>query len=83
MRSAFTHPDVLETFQPTLIMTATSALEMSAAVYSRGQLRKAGVDAELYVLDGLWHGFAGDPSLPESIDFQNAIVSFFNRQLGR
>ena len=59
------------------------APEMSAAVYSHAQLVKAGVDADLHVFEGLWHGFAGDPALPESRDYQDVIVRFFDRELQR
>ena len=77
------HPGVLAKFPPTLLITSTRAPEMSAAVYSHAQLVKAGVDADLHVFEGLWHGFAGDPALPESRDYQDVIVRFFDRELQR
>jgi acetyl esterase/lipase len=79
--SPLQHPEALKRFPPTLFMTATRAPEMSAAVTSHNRLRSLGVEAELYVWDGLWHGFAGDPDLPESIAFQEAIVRFFDAHL--
>jgi len=75
------HPTVLAKFPPTLMITSTRAPEMSAAVYSHAQLVKAGVDADLHVFEGLWHGFAADPRLPESRDYQDVIARFFDREL--
>jgi acetyl esterase/lipase len=77
------HPDVLARFPPTLFITSTRAPEMSAAVYSHAQLVKAGARADLHVFEGLWHGFAGDVALPESRDYQDVIVRFFDRELQR
>lgn len=81
--SPLQHPKVLSDFPPTLFITATRAPEMSAAVFSHQQLIKAGVDARLFVFEGMWHGFAGDVTLPESQDYTTDIVSFFDEQLGR
>lgn len=77
------HPEVLAKFPPTLFITSTRAPEMSAAVYSHAQLVKVGVDADLHVFEGLWHGFAGDARLPEFRDYQDVIVRFFDRELDR
>jgi len=77
------HPGVLAKFPPTLIITSTRAPEMSAAVYSHAQLVKAGAVADLHVFEGLWHGFAADPRLPESREYQDVIVRFFDRELKR
>ena len=75
-------PAVLAKFPPTLIITATRDTALSAAIYTHTQLVKAGVDADLHVWEGLWHGFFGDPDLPESQDAYNVIVKFFDRHLG-
>jgi acetyl esterase/lipase len=74
---------VLAKFPPTLILTATRDTALSPALYTHTQLVKAGVEAELHVWDGLWHGFFGDPDLPESRDANEVIVRFFDRHLGR
>jgi len=69
-------------FPPTLIVTATRGFEMSGAVYTHNQLVKRGVDAELHVWDGLFHGFFYNPDVPESRDCYDIIVKFFERRLG-
>ena len=75
-------PEILEKFPPTLIITATRGFEMSGAVYTHAQLVKAGVDAELHVWEGLFHGFFYNPDVPESRDCYDVIVKFFDRHLG-
>jgi epsilon-lactone hydrolase len=76
-------PEVLAKFPPTLIITATRGFELSAAVYTHSQLVKLGVDAELHVWEGLFHGFFYNPDVPESRDAFDVIVRFFNRHLGK
>ena len=71
------HPDLLAKFPPTLIITATRAMEMSAAVTTHRELVKAGVDAELHVWDGLGHAFFYDPQLPESREAYRVMADFF------
>lgn len=73
---------VLAKFPPTLVITGTRDFAMSSAVYTHSRLVKAGVDAELHVWEGLFHGFFYNPDVPESRDCYNVIVDFFNRHLG-
>ena len=75
-------PEILAKFPPTLIITGTRGFEMSGAVYTHTQLVKQGVDAELHVWEGLFHGFFYNPDVPESRDCYDVIVKFFNRHLG-
>ncbi len=46
------------------------------------KLTRAGVDAELYLLDGLGHAFFKNPDSPESKEAYAVIVDFFDRHLG-
>ena len=75
-------PEVLAKFPPTLIITGTRAFEMSSAVYTHSRLVKLGVDAELHVWEGLFHGFFYNPDVPESRDAYDVIVKFFDHHLG-
>ena len=75
-------PEVLAKFPPTLVITGTRGFELSAALYTHEQLVKAGVDAELHVWEGLFHGFFYNADVPESKDALNVIVKFFDRHLG-
>ena len=76
-------PEVLRKFPPTLIITGTRGFELSSAVYTHSLLVKYGVQAELHVWEGLFHGFFYNPDVPESRDCYDVIVRFFDRQLGR
>ena len=75
-------PEVLAKFPPTLIIAGTRGFELSTALYSHEQLVKAGVDTELHVWEGLFHGFFYNVDVPESKDAWNVIVKFFDRRLG-
>jgi len=75
-------PSLLASFPPTLLLTGTRSMELSGATKSHIQLVRLGVDAELYVWDGMWHGFFVDPTLPEAREACEMIVDFFNRRLG-
>jgi monoterpene epsilon-lactone hydrolase len=78
-----TSKEVLEKFPPTLIVTGTRAFEMSSAVYTHSLLVKYGVEADLHVWEGMFHGFFYNVDVPESRDCYDVIVKFFDRRLGR
>ncbi|WP_425999985.1 alpha/beta hydrolase fold domain-containing protein [Caulobacter sp. DWR1-3-2b1] len=73
--------DLLKRFPPTLLTTATRAMEMSAAVNTHRELVKAGVMADLHVWDGLGHAFFYDPGLPESREAFDVMTGFFQKHL--
>jgi epsilon-lactone hydrolase len=75
--------DVLAKFPPMLVITGTRGFELSNAVYSHTQLVKAGVEADLHVWEGFFHGFFYNPDVPESRDCYDVIVKFFDRHLGQ
>jgi len=79
--SPVSSPDVLAKFPPTLMITGTRGFELSGAIYSHEQLVKAGVETELHVWEGLFHGFFYNVEVPESKDALNVIVKFFDRRL--
>lgn len=74
--------DVLTKFPPTLLVTGTRSMEMSGTVYTHSQLVKVGVDADLHVWEGMFHGFFYNPDVPESRECYDVIVNFFNKHLG-
>lgn len=76
-------PDVLAKFPPTLIVTGTRSFELSNAVYTHAQLVKNGVDADLHVWEGMFHGFFYNPDVPESRECYDVIVRFFAERLGK
>ena len=67
-------------FPRTLVQSGTRDLFLSNAVRLHQSLRRAGISAELHVLEALPHGrFFG---APEDIDFANEVVKFME-SLGR
>jgi len=76
-------PEILAKFPPTLIITGTRGFEMSGAIYTHTQLVKLGVDADLHVWEGLFHGFFYNPDVPESRDCYDVIVKFFDKHLAK
>jgi acetyl esterase/lipase len=44
---------------------------------------KQGVDADLHVWEGMFHGFFYNPDVPESRDCYDVIVRFFASRLGK
>jgi acetyl esterase/lipase len=79
--SPIVSPEILRAFPPTLILTATRAHDMSAAVNTHRELVKAGVDAELHVWDGLNHAFFYNIDLPESREAFDVMAAFFRKHL--
>lgn len=75
-------PEVLAKFPPTLMITGTRDFALSGALYTHSQLVKLGVDAQLHVWDGLFHGFFYNPDVPESQDAYQVMVRFFDKNLG-
>ena len=76
-------PDVLAKFPATLVVSGTRGFELSSAAYTHAQLVKQGVDADLHVWEGMFHGFFYNPDVPESRDCFAVIVKFFDRHLGK
>jgi epsilon-lactone hydrolase len=74
--------EVMKQFPPTLFLTGTRAPEMSAAAQSHLELRDLGVKSELYLFDGLDHGFYSDATFPESKLAFKFITQFFAENLG-
>jgi epsilon-lactone hydrolase len=66
-----------------LIITGTRGFELSGALYTRTELVKQGVDAELNVWEGLFHGFFYNSDVPESRDTFDVMVRFLTGDSGR
>jgi epsilon-lactone hydrolase len=75
--------DVLSKFPSTLLISGTRDMGLSAVVYTHSRLIKSGVEAELHVWEGMWHGFYLDIDLPESQEAYGVIRRFFDKHLGR
>jgi acetyl esterase/lipase len=73
----------LAEFPPTIFFTATRDFAMSGAAYSHRKLLKAGVESDLMIFDGLYHGFMTNPDFPESQEGYALAAAFFDKHLGR
>lgn len=73
---------VIRQFPPTLIITASRGFEMSAAIHAHSQMVRLGVEADLHVWEGLFHGFFYNADVPESREAYAVMVRFFDRHLG-
>ena len=74
---------LLAKFPPTIFFSATRDFAMSASAYSHWKLLKAGVDSELMIFDGLYHGFMTNPDFPEAQEGYKIAAKFFDKHLGR
>jgi len=67
---------------PTLFVTSERDLLLSGTVNLHRAYLNAGVDAHLVVYDALPHAFWYDPRLPEAIEANHIMASFFVKHLG-
>ena len=74
------HADLSE-FPPTLLVTSTRDLVLSATALMHRALRRAGTAAELYVFEALPHGFWFNLNLPETRETLEVMSTFFIRHL--
>jgi monoterpene epsilon-lactone hydrolase len=75
---------VLAKFPPTLVLTGTRAVDLSAAVETHRRLVRQGVNAGLYVMEGGWHAASyGTRGSPEEVDVNTYIGRWFGQHLAR
>ena len=68
---------------PSLFVTSGRDLLLSGTVNLHRAYLNAGVDAHLVVFDALTHAFWYDPHLPEAIEANHIMASFFVKQLNK
>jgi len=74
----------LKHFVPSLLISATRDYALSSVVHTHTQLNRLAIPAELYIWEGLGHGFhVLNPDLPQSREACNVIVKFFKQYLGK
>jgi monoterpene epsilon-lactone hydrolase len=72
----------LSGFPPSLFITSTRDVVLSATSILHRAFLRAGVDAQLIVFEALPHAFWHNPDLPESKEASKFIAAFFSRHLG-
>ncbi|MBV8968161.1 MAG: alpha/beta hydrolase fold domain-containing protein [Verrucomicrobia bacterium] len=73
----------LSGFPPTLFLTSTRDVVLSATSTLHRAFLRAGVDARLIVFEALPHAFWHNPDLPESKEANKFMAEFFERHLGK
>jgi monoterpene epsilon-lactone hydrolase len=71
-------------FPPAILTSGTRDLFLSLTVLTHRKLRRAGVEAELQVYEGMSHAqYNFDPSAPETKEVFTEIARFFDQHLGK
>ncbi len=71
-------------FPPAILTSGTRDLFLSLTVLTHRKLRRAGVEAELQVFEGMSHAqYIFDPTMPESKETFTEIAAFFDKHLGK
>jgi epsilon-lactone hydrolase len=71
-------------FPPAILTSGTRDLFLSLTVLTHRKLRRAGVEAELQVFEGMSHAqYNFDPFVPETKEVFTEIASFFDKHLGK
>jgi len=73
----------LAKFPPTIFFTGTRDMAMSGAAYSHWKLLKVGVESDLMIFDGMYHGAMTNPDFPEHREGYKIAAAFFDKHLGR
>lgn len=76
-------PELLRKFPASLLIAGSRDFSMSSLTFMHRRLRAEGVEAELFVFDGLGHAFYIYPDLPESRETYDILARFFDQHLGR
>jgi epsilon-lactone hydrolase len=74
---------LLARFPPTIFFTGTRDMAMSSALYGYRNLIKLGIDSQILVYDGLYHGFMTNPDFPEAQEGYKLAAAFYDKHLGK
>jgi epsilon-lactone hydrolase len=70
-------------YPPTYLLAGTRDMSLSETVLLHRKLRNAGVEADLNVFEGMWHGFDDDTEAPESREALTDLARFLSGHLGK
>ncbi len=73
---------LLAKWPPTIFFTASRDGASSGALYGYRKLISLGIDSQVMVFDGLYHGFMTNPDFPEAQEGYRIAAAFFDRHLG-
>ena len=75
------YADFTGDYPPTIITTGTRDLFLSDSVRLSSHMRRAGLDPELRVHEGMWHAFLDQPDIPEAAQSRQDVALFLNQAL--
>ncbi len=70
-------------YPPAYLLAGTRDMSLSEIVLLHRKLRNAGVEADLNVFEGMWHGFDDDTETPESREALTDLGRFISAHLGK
>lgn len=73
--------DYSKAFPPSLLVTGTRDMLLSSTVRLHRAMRRGGVDADLHVFEGMWHGLPTSFDLPEHAEYKELIAAFLRDRL--
>jgi acetyl esterase/lipase len=75
------YADYAKPFPPSLLLTGTRDMLLSSTVRLHRAMRRCGVEADLHVFEGMWHGLPISLDLPEHIEYRELVARFFENRL--
>jgi monoterpene epsilon-lactone hydrolase len=75
--------DIPKGYPPAYLLAGTRDMSLSETVLLHRKLRNSGVEADLNVFEGMWHGFDDDTETPESREALTDLGRFLTTHLGK
>ncbi len=75
------YADFSQGFPPSILVTGTRDLLLSATVRLHRALRQNGQLSELHVFEAMWHSFSADQELDEAKEYQREVLDFLSKHL--
>jgi hypothetical protein len=75
-------PSIPKGFPPSYLLAGTRDMSLSHTVILHRRLKHAGVETELNIFEGMWHGFNMEPDLPETRDATTDLARFLDQHMG-
>ncbi|MDB4309016.1 alpha/beta hydrolase [Porticoccaceae bacterium] len=75
--------EIMKNFPPSLLISGTRDFTLGSIVKTHTDLNKLGVEADLFIWEGLSHAFHFNSEIPESREAYDVIVEFFDSHLGK
>jgi monoterpene epsilon-lactone hydrolase len=81
-REVLDTPVIPKGFPPSYLLSGTRDMCLSETALLHRKLRHAGVEVDLNIFEGMWHGFNMEPELPETRDAAADLAGFLDRHMG-